>query len=79
MDVAFYSDGSFEEQNRDTFKVMLADRQRQLLIDKEVIQAIDNALTDSTDDHPGATALAEYQDRCRTNGQILTLSRGRPV
>ncbi len=59
VDVAFYSDGSFEEQNRDTFKVMLADRQRQLLIDKEVIQAIDNALTDSTDDHPGATALAE--------------------
>jgi hypothetical protein len=59
VDVAFYSDGSFEEQNRDTFKIMLADRQRQLLIDKEVIQAIDNALADKTDDHPGTTALAE--------------------
>jgi hypothetical protein len=59
VDVAFYADGTFDEQNRDTFKGMLADRQRQLLIDKEVIQAIDNALANKADDHPGGAALAE--------------------
>ena len=59
VDVVFYVDGTFDEQNKDTFKGMLAGRQRQLLIDKEVIQAIDNALADETDDHPGTAALTE--------------------
>ncbi|MGC1619156.1 MAG: hypothetical protein WA765_11775 [Candidatus Acidiferrum sp.] len=59
VDVVFYSDGTFDEQNTDTFKVMLAGRQRQLLIDKEVIQAIDHALANQADDHPGAAALTE--------------------
>jgi hypothetical protein len=57
--VVFYTDGTFDEQNKNTFKGMLAGRQRQLLIDKEVIQAIDNALANKADDHPGAAALAE--------------------
>jgi hypothetical protein len=59
VDVVFYTDGAFDEQNRDTFKGMLAQRQRQLLVNKEVIQAIDNALANKADDHPGAAALTE--------------------
>jgi hypothetical protein len=59
VDVAFYADGTFDEQNKDTFKGMLANRQRQLLIDKEVITAIDIALANKEDDHPGAAALTE--------------------
>ena len=59
VDVVFYTDGTFDEQNKDIFKGMLAQRQRQLLIDKEVIQAIDNALANKADDHPGVAALAE--------------------
>jgi hypothetical protein len=59
VNVVFYTDGTFDEQNKDIFKGMLAQRQRQLLIDKEVIQAIDNALTNKADDHPGAAALTE--------------------
>jgi hypothetical protein len=59
VDVVFYTDGTFDEQNRDTLKGMLAGRQRQLLIDKEVIQAIDNALANKADNHPGVAALAE--------------------
>jgi len=59
VNVVFYTDGTFDEQNKDTFKGMLAGRQRQLLIDKEVIQAIDNALANIADDHPGAAALTE--------------------
>jgi hypothetical protein len=59
VNVVFHTDGTFDEQNKDTFKGMLAGRQRQLLIDKEVIQAIDNALANKADDHPGAAALTE--------------------
>lgn len=59
VDVVFYSDATFDEQNAEAFRLMLADRQRQLLIDKEVIQAIDNALANKTDNHPGAAALTE--------------------
>jgi hypothetical protein len=58
-DVVFYSDATFDEQNAEAFRLMLADRQRQLLIDKEVIQSIDNALANKADDHPGAAALTE--------------------
>ena len=59
VDVVFYTDGTFDEQHKDAFKGMLAGRQRQLLIDKEVIQAIDNALANKADGHPGAAALTE--------------------
>jgi hypothetical protein len=59
VDVAFYTDATFEEQNTDTFKVMLAARQRRLLTIKKVNNAIENALANQADDHPGAAALTE--------------------
>jgi len=59
VDVAFYTDTTFDEQNTDTFKVMLANRQRQLLAKKMVNMAIENALASQADEHPGTAALAE--------------------
>jgi hypothetical protein len=58
-DVVFYSDATFDEQNADTFRLMLAQRQRRLLTIKKVISAIDGALANKADDHPSAAALAE--------------------
>jgi hypothetical protein len=58
-DVVFYSDATFDEQNADAFRLMLAQRQRRLLIIKKVISAIDGALANKADDHPSAAALAE--------------------
>jgi hypothetical protein len=59
VDVAFYTDATFDEQHTHTFKVMLASRQRQLLTLKRVDRAIENALANQADDHPGAAALTE--------------------
>jgi hypothetical protein len=59
VDVAFYTDATFDEQNTDTFKVMLAARQRRLLTIKKVNSAIENALANQADDHPGGAALTE--------------------
>lgn len=56
-DVVFYADGTFYEQNEDAFKRMLADRQRQLLAIKKTDEIIQNALADSTNEHPMATVI----------------------
>jgi hypothetical protein len=56
-DVVFYADGTFYEQNEDAFKRMLADRQRQLLAIKKSNEIIQNALADSTNEHPITTAI----------------------
>jgi hypothetical protein len=58
-DVVFYSDATFDEQNVDAFRLMLAQRQRRLLTIKKVISAIDGALANKADDHPSAAVLAE--------------------
>jgi hypothetical protein len=57
-DVVFYSDATFDEQNADAFRLMLAQRQRRLLTIKKVISAIDGALANKADDHPSEAALA---------------------
>jgi hypothetical protein len=59
VDVAFYTDTTFDEHNADAFKLMLASRQRELLTAKKVNAAIENALADKSDDHPSAAALTE--------------------
>jgi hypothetical protein len=59
VDVAFYTDTTFDEQNTDAFRLMLAQRQRRLLTIKQVIGAIENALANKADDHPGAAAITE--------------------
>ena len=58
-DVVFYADGSFDKQNEDAFKRMLAIRQGTLLGKKKVNEAIKNALANLTTDHPTATAVTE--------------------
>lgn len=59
VDVAFYTDATFDEHNAGTFKLMLASRQRQLLTIKSVYSAIEKALADKADDHPAAAVLTE--------------------
>ncbi len=57
--VVFYTDGTYEEQDKDAFKRMIANRQKDLLVMKKVNEAIENALADPANDHPVAAALAE--------------------
>src|SRR5258708_7278732 len=57
--VVFYADGSYEEQDKDAFKRMIASRQKDLLVMKKVNEAIQNSLVDPANDHPVAAALAE--------------------
>ena len=59
VDVVFYTDATFDEQNTDAFKLMLANRQRQLLTIQRVNSAVENALADKTNDHPTAAAMTE--------------------
>jgi len=59
LDVAMYADGSFDEQNEQAFKRMVATRQRELLAMKKANEIIKNALSDQTNDHPAAVALTE--------------------
>jgi hypothetical protein len=55
----FYGDGSFDKEDEDAFKQMLARRQGQLLAMKRVNEIVKNALADPTNDHPTAVALTE--------------------
>ena len=57
--VVFYTDGAYEEQDKDAFKRMVANRRRHLLVMKKTDEAIENALADPANDHPVAAALAE--------------------
>jgi hypothetical protein len=57
--VVFYSDGSFDKQDEETFKQLLAMRQGSLLALKRVNEAIKNALADPASEHPTATAMAD--------------------
>src|SRR5260370_42077917 len=57
--VVFYTNGTYEEQAKDAFKRMIANRQKDLLVMKKVNEAIQNSLADQTNEHPTAAALAE--------------------
>src|SRR5580704_17233284 len=55
-DVVFYADGTFDQQNEDQFKRMLARRQGQLLAMKKVNELVRAALADTANDHPSEAA-----------------------
>ncbi len=57
--VVFYADGSFDEQNEDAFKRMVAARQGTLMAMKKVNEAINHALADPTTEDPSAAAVTE--------------------
>src|SRR5208282_1759052 len=59
VDVAFYADGTFDEQNEDQFKRMLGRRQSQLLAMKKVNEIVRAALADASNDHPTRAAITE--------------------
>ncbi len=61
--VVFYADGTYEQQDEDAFKRMLANRQGQLQEMKDANELIRNALADATNDHPVAAVLAELNKR----------------
>lgn len=56
-DAVFYADGSFDEGEEQAFKQLLAMRQSQLLAMKKANEILRNALADTTNDHPAATAI----------------------
>jgi hypothetical protein len=58
-DVVFYADGTFDQQNEDQFKRMVARRQSQLLAMKKVNEIVRAALSDSANDHPTEAAITE--------------------
>lgn len=58
-DPIFYMDGSFEKQDEDEFKRFLSRRQGELLGNMEASKIIRTALSDSTNEHPIATAIPE--------------------
>jgi hypothetical protein len=61
--VVFYTDGTYDEQDEDSFKRMLRDRQTQLQQLKEEDELIRNALADTTNEHPVAAVLTELNKR----------------
>jgi hypothetical protein len=61
--VVFYTDGSFDEQDKDSFKRLLASRQSQLQQMKEQNELIRNALADTSNDNPVAAVLTEVNKR----------------
>jgi hypothetical protein len=61
--VVFYTDGTYDEQDKDAFKRTLAERQGALKEMKEADELIRNALADPTNDHPVAAVLAELNKR----------------
>jgi hypothetical protein len=58
-DVAFYADGTFDGQDSEAFKAMLAHRQQQLLEMKKANEIIRTVLADTSIDHPIAAAITE--------------------
>jgi hypothetical protein len=59
----FYADATFEQQNEDAFKRMLAYRQGALKEMKEADELMRNALADTGNDHPIAGVLTELDKR----------------
>src|SRR5258706_10288595 len=59
----FYTDGTYDEQDKDAFKRVLANRQGALQELKEADELIRNALADSTNDHPVAAVFTELNKR----------------
>ena len=61
--VVFYADGSYDQQDEDAFKRLLAIRQGALKELKEADELIRNALADPTNEHPVAAVLTELNKR----------------
>jgi hypothetical protein len=59
----FYTDGTYDEQDKDAFKRALASRQAALQQMKEENELILNALADATNEHPVAAVLTELNKR----------------
>ncbi len=59
----FYTDGTYDERDKDAFKRALANRQGALKEMKEADELIRNALADPTNDHPVAGVLTELNKR----------------
>lgn len=58
-DVVFYADGTFDGQDSEAFKAMLAHRQKQLLEMKKANEIMRFVLADTSIDHPIAAAITE--------------------
>ena len=61
--VVFYADGSYDQQDEDAFKQMLASRQAQLQQMKDTDELIRNALADESNAHPVAVVLTQLNKR----------------
>lgn len=61
--VVFYTDGTYDEQDKDVFKQMLAYRQHQLQQMKAEDELIRNALAEPANEHPVAGVLTELNKR----------------
>jgi hypothetical protein len=59
----FYVDGSYDQQDEDAFKQMLAYRQHQLQQMKDTDELIRNALVDEANVHPVAVVLTQLNKR----------------
>lgn len=59
----FYADGSYDQQDEDAFKQMLAYRQHQLQQMKDTDELIRNALADEPNAHPVAVVLTQLNTR----------------
>ena len=59
----FYADGSYDQQDEDAFKQMLAYRQHQLQQMKDTDELIRNALADEPNAHPVAVVLTQLKKR----------------
>ena len=59
----FYADGSYDQQDEDAFKEMLANRQHQLQQMKDTDELIRNALADEANAHPVAVVLTQLSKR----------------
>lgn len=59
----FYADGSYDQQDEDAFKEMLAYRQHQLQQMKNTDELIRNALADEANVHPVAVVLTQLNKR----------------
>jgi hypothetical protein len=59
----FYADGSYDQQDEDAFRQMLASRQHQLQQMKDTDELIRNALADEPNAHPVAVVLTQLKKR----------------
>ena len=59
----FYAEGSYDQQDEDAFKQMLAYRQHQLQQMKDTDELIRNALVDESNAHPVAVVLTQLKKR----------------